>query len=158
MMLATEVWDVSPSSTAVGSLHEHGVDPWVVDFGAPEREEGGLTRTLTDHVLAVSDAVDRVREATGRDIHLVGYSQGGMFCYQAAAYRRSDALFRQDADGDYWLVDEVSGLMRTTYGVVPSVPIEDTLGDMDAVDLVVAYGVPAQASEDELAVAAVTLR
>src|SRR5688572_12514345 len=92
MMLATEVWDVSPSSTAVGSLHEHGVDPWVVDFGAPEREEGGLERTLTDHVLAVSDAVDRVRAATGRDVHLGGYSQGGMFCYQAAALRRSEGL------------------------------------------------------------------
>ena len=92
LMLSTEVWDVSPSSTAVGSLHEDGVDPWVVDFGAPEREEGGLERTLTDHVLAVSDAVDRVREATGRDVHLGGYSQGGMFCYQAAAFRRSEGL------------------------------------------------------------------
>jgi len=39
-------------------------------------------------VLAVSDAVDRVRELTGRDVHLAGYSQGGMFCYQTAAYRR----------------------------------------------------------------------
>ena len=68
MMLAAEVYDVSPSSTAVGTLHAHGVDPWVVDFGAPEHEEGGLERTLTDHVLAVSDAVDRVREATGRDV------------------------------------------------------------------------------------------
>ena len=64
--------------------------PWVVDFGAPEHEEGGLERNLTDHVLAVSDAVDRVREATGHDVHLGGYSQGGMFCYQAAAYRRGD--------------------------------------------------------------------
>ncbi len=92
MMLATEVWDVSPSSTAVGSLRELGVDPWVVDFGAPEREEGGLERNLADHVLAVSDAVDRVRSATGRDVHLGGYSQGGMFCYQAAAFRRSEGL------------------------------------------------------------------
>ena len=92
MMLAAEVYDVSPSSTAVGTLHEHGVAPWVVDFGAPEREEGGLERNLTDHVLAVSDAVDRVREVTGRDVHLGGYSQGGMFCYQAAALRRGEGL------------------------------------------------------------------
>ena len=92
MMLATEVYDVSPSSTAVGSLRAQGIDPWVVDFGAPEREEGGLERNLTDHVLAVSDAVDRVREVTGRDVHLSGYSQGGMFCYQAAALRRGDGL------------------------------------------------------------------
>ena len=92
MMLAAEIYDVSPATSAVTLLHEHGVDPWVVDFGAPEREEGGLERTLADHVLAVSDAVDRVREATGRDVHLAGYSQGGMFSYQVAAYRRNDGL------------------------------------------------------------------
>ena len=43
-------------------------------------------------MLAVSDAVDRVRELTGRDVHLAGYSQGGMFCYQTAAYRRGDGI------------------------------------------------------------------
>jgi putative long chain acyl-CoA synthase len=92
MMLAADVYDVASSSSAVGVLHEHGADPWVVDFGAPEHEEGGLERTLTDHVVAVGDAVDRVRAITGRDVHLGGYSQGGMFCYQTAAYRRSEGL------------------------------------------------------------------
>jgi putative long chain acyl-CoA synthase len=92
LMLAADVYDVSPSATAMGVLHENGVDPWVVDFGSPDREAGGLERTLADHVIAVSDAVDRVREATGRDIHLGGYSQGGMFCYQTAAYRRSEGI------------------------------------------------------------------
>ncbi|MBV9310310.1 MAG: AMP-binding protein, partial [Solirubrobacterales bacterium] len=92
MMLAAEVYDVSSNTSAATILHEHGVDPWVVDFGAPEQEEGGLERTLADHVLAVSDAVDRVRAATGRDVHLAGYSQGGMFCYQTAAYRRNSGL------------------------------------------------------------------
>jgi putative long chain acyl-CoA synthase len=79
MMLAAEVYDVSPNSSAVSILHEHGIDPWVVDFGAPEREAGGLERTLTDHVVAVSEAVAQVHEETGRDVHLAGYSQGGMF-------------------------------------------------------------------------------
>ncbi len=92
MMLAADVYDVAPSSSAVTILHEGGADPWVVDFGAPEREEGGLERTLADHVLAVSDAVDWVRELTGRDVHLGGYSQGGMFCYQTAAYRRGEGI------------------------------------------------------------------
>jgi putative long chain acyl-CoA synthase len=92
MMLAAEIYDVSPSSSAVSVLAEHGVDPWVVDFGAPEHEEGGLERTLADHVLAVSDAVDRVHEIAGRDVHLGGYSQGGMFSYQTAAYRRGEGL------------------------------------------------------------------
>src|SRR5436305_9131523 len=92
MMLAAEVYDVSSRTSAVTILREHGADPWVVDFGAPECEEGGLERTLADHVLAVSDAVDRVREYTGEDVHLGGYSQGGMFCYQTAAYRRNEGL------------------------------------------------------------------
>ena len=92
MMLAAEVYDVSPSTSAVTILHQHGIDPWVVDFGAPEREEAGLERTLADHVRAIAEAVDRVREVTGRDLHLGGYSQGGMFCYQVAAYRRNAGL------------------------------------------------------------------
>ncbi|MEA2188590.1 MAG: putative long chain acyl-CoA synthase [Solirubrobacteraceae bacterium] len=92
MMLAADVYDVSASSSGVATLREHGADPWVVDFGAPEHEQGGLERTLTDHVVAVSDAVDQVREITGRDVHLGGYSQGGMFCYQTAAYRRNEGL------------------------------------------------------------------
>jgi putative long chain acyl-CoA synthase len=92
MMLAAEVYDVSPASSAVTVLREHGADPWVVDFGAPEREEGGLERNLADHVVAVADAVGLVVEATGRDVHLGGYSQGGMFCYQAAAYRRGEGI------------------------------------------------------------------
>jgi putative long chain acyl-CoA synthase len=92
MMLAAEIYDVSPSTSAVTILHDHGADPWVVDFGAPEREEGGLERTLADHVLAVADAVARVGAATGREVHLGGYSQGGMFCYQTAAYLRNEGI------------------------------------------------------------------
>src|SRR5688500_6327887 len=37
MMLAADVFDVSPSSSAAAGLHARGIDPWVVDFGAPER-------------------------------------------------------------------------------------------------------------------------
>src|SRR5947209_7484689 len=92
MMLAAEVYDVSTTTSAVTILREHGIDPWVVDFGAPEREEGGLERTLADHVLAISEAVDRICQLTSRNVHLGGYSQGGMFCYQTAAYRRGEGV------------------------------------------------------------------
>ncbi|MBE1534430.1 putative long chain acyl-CoA synthase [Actinomadura algeriensis] len=92
LMITAEVYDVSSRSSAVGVLRGLGADPWVVDFGAPEREPGGLERTVTDHVLAVADAVDRVRKITGRDVHLAGYSQGGMFVYQTAAYLRSEGV------------------------------------------------------------------
>src|SRR5450432_4573697 len=92
LMIASEVYDISPDTSAVAFLGRQGVDVWLTDFGAPERAEGGMDRTLDDHVRAVSDAIDRVRAATGHDVHLAGYSQGGMFCYQAAAFRKSAGL------------------------------------------------------------------
>jgi putative long chain acyl-CoA synthase len=92
MMFVADVYDVSSTSSAVSVLHDHGVDPWVVDFGAPEQEAGGLQRTLADHIVAISEVVDRVRELTGRDVHLGGYSQGGVFSYSVAAYRRGAGL------------------------------------------------------------------
>jgi putative long chain acyl-CoA synthase len=88
LMIAAEVYDISPDVSAVAYLQRAGVDVWLVDFGRPETEEGGMNRTLDDHIRAVSEAVDRVRAISGHDVHLAGYSQGGMFCYQAAAFRR----------------------------------------------------------------------
>ncbi|SNT20134.1 AMP-binding protein [Rhodococcoides kyotonense] len=87
MMVSADVYDVTTEQGAAGILHSMGLDPWVVDFGSPDTEEGGWSRTLADHVVAISEVVDKVYELTGRDVHLGGYSQGGMFCYQAAAYR-----------------------------------------------------------------------
>ena len=72
LMLSAEVWDVAPDSSGVVALHETGADPWVIDFGSPEEEEGGLERTLTDHVIAVSDAIESIRQATGQDVHVMG--------------------------------------------------------------------------------------
>jgi putative long chain acyl-CoA synthase len=92
LMMTADVWDVAPHTSAVSLLHAHGIDPWVVDFGDPAHEPGGSRRDVTDHVLAVSDAIDRVRAATGRHAHIGGYSQGGLFCYQATAYRGSDGV------------------------------------------------------------------
>ncbi len=92
LMVTSEIYDMAPDVSAVSVLLGQGLDVWMVDFGAPERVEGGMARTLDDHVLAVSATIDIVRERTGRDVHLAGYSQGGMFCYQTAAYRRSEGL------------------------------------------------------------------
>ena len=92
LMLTAEIYDVAPDISAVAALRRANMDPWVVDFGAPEREEGGMERTLDDHVKAVASAIRRTRELTGRDVHVAGYSQGGMFAYQAAAYLRSEGI------------------------------------------------------------------
>ncbi len=87
MMVSADVYDVTTENGAAGILHSMGLDPWVIDFGSPDTEEGGWSRTLADHVVAISEVIDKVYEHTGRDVHLAGYSQGGMFCYQAVAYR-----------------------------------------------------------------------
>lgn len=92
MMMSADMWDVTRDEGAVGILHKAGVDPWVIDFGSPDKIEGGMQRNLADHVVALSAAIDTVKTVTGRDVHLAGYSQGGMFAYQTAAYRRSKDL------------------------------------------------------------------
>lgn len=92
LMVTSEVYDISPELSAVTFLEEHDLDVWVVDFGAPEVIEGGMERDLDDHVLAVADSIARIREETGQAVHLLGYSQGGLFAYQAAAYVRSEGL------------------------------------------------------------------
>ena len=89
MMMSADMWDVTRADGAVGILHSAGIDPWVIDFGEPDKVEGGMQRNLADHVVALSEAIDTVKETAGRDVHLAGYSQGGMFCYQTAAFRRS---------------------------------------------------------------------
>jgi putative long chain acyl-CoA synthase len=73
------------------------------------------------------------------------------------AWVQTGDLFRQDDDGDFWLVDDVRALIRTVHGPVPSLPIQEALGDVDAVDLAVAYGVRG-AGGAEIAVGAVTQR
>ncbi len=92
LMVTAEIYDMDPASSTVTQLTQAGLDTWIIDFGSPEQEEGGLDRTLDDHVRAVSQAIDQVRQLTERDVHLAGYSQGGMFCYQTAAYRRSAGI------------------------------------------------------------------
>ncbi|MGW5525113.1 AMP-binding protein [Gordonia sp. NPDC003950] len=92
MMVSANVYDVTERNGAVSILHRHGITPWVIDFGSPDSEEGGMERNLADHVVAVSRAIDQIIESTGKDVHLAGYSQGGMFAYQTAAFRRSRGL------------------------------------------------------------------
>ena len=108
MMMSADMWDVTRDDGAVGILHKAGVDPWVIDFGSPDKVEGGMDRNLADHVVALSEAIDTVKEVTGRDVHLAGYSQGGMFAYQVAAYRRSKDLASIIAFGSP--VDTLAGL------------------------------------------------
>ena len=92
LMVTADIYDVAPDISGVTALTRLGLDVWVVDFGSPEQEEGGMKRTLDDHITAVNDSIDWLRDTTGHDVHLIGYSQGGMFAYQLAAYRASEGI------------------------------------------------------------------
>lgn len=137
LMLTAEIYDMDPSTSTVSVLAASGVDTWLIDFGTPEEEEGGLERTLDDHVRAVSQAIDQVRALTGFDVHVAGYSQGGMFCYQVAAFRRSrnikslitfgspvdihrNMLLRDELA--MRLIDSMSGAMRTMLQMMEGLP------------------------------------
>jgi putative long chain acyl-CoA synthase len=89
LMVTSEIYDISPELSSVSFLTREGLDVWLADFGRPELTEGGMERTLDDHLLAVDNAIEEITTRTGKNVHLLGYSQGGMFAYQVAAYRKS---------------------------------------------------------------------
>jgi len=89
LMMSADVFDVSKKISAVDYLTEQGFSVWLVDFGEPADQEGGLHRDMSDHVVAVNDAIDFVYAQQRKPVHLAGYCQGGIFCYLAVAYRKS---------------------------------------------------------------------
>ncbi|MDR3659764.1 MAG: AMP-binding protein, partial [Mycobacterium sp.] len=68
----------------------------------------------------------------------------------------TEFLFRQDDDGDYWMVDNRRSVIRTPRGAVFGKEISNALGRIDAVDIAVTYRV--LVGDRELAVTAVSLR
>ena len=68
----------------------------------------------------------------------------------------TEYVFWRDADGDFWLLGNRSGLIRTARGVVFPAPITDGIGAISAVDLAVTY--PLKVGGVTLAITAITLR
>ena len=91
MMLAAEVYDVSPE-------HQRGHDParerastrgWSTSARPSTRRAAWSGRSPTTCSRSPTRSI-RCARRPGSDVHLGGYSQGGMFCYQTAAYRRNE--------------------------------------------------------------------
>lgn len=87
LMASADIYDLCPEQSTVRMLTEAGCDTWLLDFGNPEEVPGGMDRSLDDYLLSLDAAIDCVVEQTGQDVHVAGYSQGGMLVYQVAAYR-----------------------------------------------------------------------
>jgi len=88
----------------------------------------------------------------------VDLSRGGLrgVFEQEDSWLPTENLFRRDSDGDYWLADRIDTVIRTRRGPVFTQPIVDVLNDIAAVDMEVAYALPAR--DRVLAVAAVSVR
>ena len=67
-------------------------------------------------------------------------------------------LFRRDSDGDYWLVDHVHDLIHHRARALPSPPIEDAVGELDAVSAAAAYCLRLPGAAYEVPAVAVILR
>jgi putative long chain acyl-CoA synthase len=129
-----------------------------VRIAAYDLEQGGLV--LGADSFAVECGVDEVgmllaRVRPGEPLSIVPLR--GVFS-PGDAWLMTGDLFRRDADGDMWRVDNLAEVVHTADGPVFSGPIRDALGDLPAVDLVVAYGVTPEGAEHQVAIAAVTLR
>ena len=68
----------------------------------------------------------------------------------------TEYLFWRDADGDFWLLGNRSGLIHTRRGVVFPALSTDAIGEISGVDLAVTY--PVDAGGGTLGVTAITLR
>jgi putative long chain acyl-CoA synthase len=104
-----------------------------------------------------SEEIGMLLARIGRDEQTTTVPLGGVFSAGDRWLMTGD-LFRRDADGDHWRIDNLGEVIHTASGPVFAGPIRDALGDLPAVDLAVAYGVAVEGSEHELALAAVTLR
>ncbi|MFD9804782.1 AMP-binding protein, partial [Streptomyces sp. NPDC059071] len=112
-------------------------------------EDSGFARRCADNEVGlligtVSDSVD--------------LSAGGLRGVFAPgdAWMPTENLFRRDSDGDYWLMDRTDTVIPTPRGPVYTQPIVDVLNDITAVDMEVAFALPAR--DRVLAVAAVSIR
>ena len=112
--------------------------------------EGGFVKECGPNEVGILLARSRARDGTAT------ISLRGVFARDDSWLATAD-LFRRDADGDYWRLDNVRDLIHTSSGAVFTAPIRDALGDIPAVDLAVAYGLP-RPRGGEIAVAAVTLQ
>jgi len=76
----------------------------------------------------------------------------GLFAPDDAWLQTGD-LFRR-LNGEYWLAGTVTQLINTRQGPVAALPVEDAIGRIDGIDLVLGYGY--KQGNDEVLVAAIT--
>jgi len=92
LMVKPFIFDLWPGRSLVRFLLDQGFDVFLVDFGEPDSADAYLT--LDDYVLDwIPTACAQVRRVTGsRELSLIGYCMGGLFCLMVLGVARDHAV------------------------------------------------------------------
>jgi polyhydroxyalkanoate synthase len=92
LMVQPYVYDLAPHHSLLVTLRDAGLDPFVIDFGVPDRGDARLT--LDDYVLDfVPKCIERTLQASGAEqLAVVGYCMGGLFGLIHAGTFRDDRV------------------------------------------------------------------
>jgi putative long chain acyl-CoA synthase len=149
---------VNVSSAKIGAMGRPLPGSAPVRIAAYDVEHGGLELGADGYAMECGvDEVGMLMARVRPEEPLSMIPLRGVFS-RGDSWLMTGDLFRRDADGDLWRVDNLAEVVHTSAGPVFTGPIRDALGDLPAVDLVVAYGVTPEGAEHEIAIAAVTLR
>jgi poly[(R)-3-hydroxyalkanoate] polymerase subunit PhaC len=131
LMVQPYVYDLAPHHSLLVTLRDAGLDPFVIDFGVPDRGDAGLT--LDDYVLDfVPTCIERTLQASGAEqLAVVGYCMGGLFGLIHAGTFRDDrvcALVTIGAPVNFQRMGVVTVASRLGAPVID--PIIDLLGNV----------------------------
>ncbi len=131
---------------------ELAVAAWDIDRGRLVEDSGGFALECpVDQTGLLLAGVDASRgEIAGKPLRSV-FKAGD-------SWIATGDLVRCDEDGDYWLVDRVTDVIRTRKGAVTTIQAQRVLSELDFVDLVAVYGVTPKGSSYAIPVASITLR
>lgn len=88
----TLIFDLFPTRSLVRYLTARGFNTYLVDWGEPERQHAHFR--FEDYAIRLmSGALEQVRQHSGqRDVSLMGYCMGGLFCLAYAGYAHDPHL------------------------------------------------------------------
>lgn len=94
LMVTPAIFDLRPGHSLVSYLIQAGIEVFILDFGVPTLEDKDIT--LEDYVDDfIPNAVCEITRSTGYDdIHMVGWSMGGIFILIYTALNRGRSKVR----------------------------------------------------------------
>lgn len=84
LMVTPQIYDLRARHSFVRHLLNYDFDVFLIDFGAPTKQDRHLR--LEDYLKNIERSIDKIRAVTGAPkVTLLGYCMGGIFCNMFAA-------------------------------------------------------------------------